>query len=176
MTSKEPPSKMSLEEFFGKLKKFVNETNFDADGFAGQQETLEAEFSAITASSESGKSKKVFARRVFQTMIDAARCMAWYGTTSRPDHDLVYTAVELYVRALALHNIHGSPDVSMEDCKNRIKHLYQETRSLKSKLAMLSGPPVYVIVMLFDQIFRTTKTLKGLMAMLVEPEEAEFPC
>ncbi|KAM9904403.1 hypothetical protein OXX79_002770 [Metschnikowia pulcherrima] len=119
----------AVEKFYSHLQSFVFESSFDVSGFEEDFVYLQREFSRISEYLTGRKIQtKLYARVricrfLFQQMINLAR-LNKYSTSSRlPDAHLLYKVVELHVRALAMCNSLGEPDVSIVDFENEVMDL-----------------------------------------------------
>ncbi|GEQ67337.1 hypothetical protein JCM33374_g1001 [Metschnikowia sp. JCM 33374] len=124
--------KASLNKFVTNLKAFAQGTRFDMQTFEASGETLDRTLAAIEDSIRTAGVPDVvlgtqlgFAQHMFQTMGVAIEQLKHFQGIDTPGHNLVWPLIDLNVRLLALCNVYGAPDPSIDGYTHRVS-LYNE--------------------------------------------------
>ncbi|KAM9929615.1 hypothetical protein OXX80_009626 [Metschnikowia pulcherrima] len=158
----------AVEKFYSHLQSFVFESSFDVSGFEEDFVYLQREFSRISEYLTGRKTQtKLYARVricrfLFQQMINVAR-LNKYSTTSRlPDAHLLYKVTEIHVRALAMCNSLGEPDVGIVDFENKVMNLTTGLRFWGQKYNNLKTTAIRLARLFRNRVHAAETTLAHL--------------
>ena len=158
----------AVEKFYSHLQSFVFESSFDVSGFEEDFVYLQREFSRISEYLTGRKIQtKIHARvricrYLFQQMINLARLNNYSTTSKLPDAHLLYKVTELHVRAFAMCNFLGEPDVSIVDFESKVMDLTTGIRFWVQKYNNLKNTAIKLACLFRNRVHAAETTLAHL--------------
>ncbi|KAM9924458.1 hypothetical protein OXX59_004515 [Metschnikowia pulcherrima] len=155
----------AIEVVFRSLRRFFTFENFKAAEFLNSIGTFENIFVELAKMQET-RNDMSFANAisVFRVMVGAAKYMVNYSTLTLQGSELVLNVVELNIRALALSNMSGDLDKSIERYDEKLTYLIDTLDLWMDEFSLVTDAPLLMRVIFRDQAARTRKTLDKFLA------------
>ncbi|GEQ72500.1 hypothetical protein JCM33374_g6187 [Metschnikowia sp. JCM 33374] len=175
---------ISEEKTIGRIRTFVNVESFDYTGLEAEVDVLEAELRDIsqilekTPEAQSLVDQVKFAQPMLQVMKRAITYMHCYGNMEAPGARVLYKMVELNVRILAMYNVFGALDMTINGYAGKLTNLRALLKFYENKFEGLADVPLAIRIMFLDQTWRADQKLSFLEQKPVEESEsvsAEIP-
>ncbi|QBM90681.1 hypothetical protein METSCH_F02650 [Metschnikowia aff. pulcherrima] len=159
------PVAEAIEVVFRSLKRYYTFENFKAAEFLESIGQFENAFMELVQMKET-RNHVLFSHAVslFRVMMRAAKYMVNYSTLTLPGSELVVNVVELNIRALALSNMSGDLDKSIERYDEKLTYLIDTLDLWMDEFQLVTDAPLLMRVIFRDQTARTRKMLDKFLA------------
>ncbi|KAM9929208.1 hypothetical protein OXX59_001321 [Metschnikowia pulcherrima] len=159
------PVAEAIEVVFRSLKRYYTFENFKAAEFLKSIGKFENAFMELVKMKET-RNHISFSHAVtlFRVMVRAAKYMVNYSTLTLQGSKLVLNVVELNIRVLALSNLSGDLDKSIERYDEKLTYLIDTLDLWMDEFRLVTDAPLLMRVMFRDQTIRIRKTLDKFLA------------
>ncbi|KAM9900137.1 hypothetical protein OXX69_009202 [Metschnikowia pulcherrima] len=170
----EKTSSQILTWLVARMKTYINETGFDANGFSEQiisfRRTLRhLDFLADGSARQDfdAMDQFAFAKRMYVTMRKAKNTLEIYEHLDVPGSQLLCKIIELSVRALALYNTLGGADIHVPQFSEKLMRLSSSVLFLDRKFRDLAGVSIEMHMVFERYIGEAESAVSFLGAKLV---------
>ncbi|GEQ69747.1 hypothetical protein JCM33374_g3421 [Metschnikowia sp. JCM 33374] len=115
-----------------------------------------------------------FVQHVFQSMADSIEVLRYYATAAFPGHNLIQNVVDLNIRFLALRDVNGQPDASIEGYGNKLKLSFQYLNYWASAFKEYDQIPFGRFMVFHRQYYQAESTLITLARHVMKKEDYFF--
>ncbi|KAM9903239.1 hypothetical protein OXX69_008012 [Metschnikowia pulcherrima] len=159
------PVAEAIEVIFRSLRRYYTFENFKAAEFLKSIGKFENAFMELVKMRET-RNHISFSHAVtlFRVMMRAAKYMVNYSTLTLQGSELVLNVVELNIRALALSNMSGDLDKTIERYDEKLTYLIDILDLWMDEFSLVTGAPLLMRMIFYDQAARTRKMLDKFLA------------